>query len=390
MQSEAINPTYTFEKPGSYDVSLAVTDKDGLTSIVEKKILVGNDLPKIDWKIDGNSSFYLDNQVLAYEIEVSDGEDDINGIDPNRINVSIDYLETGSDVAEIAMGHQAMLEASNYFLGKNLMDNSDCATCHQLSVKSTGPSYRDIAKKYVEQVDAIDYLTGKIIKGGGGVWGDQAMAAHPQLSKKQSDEMVKYILSLEGWQGDKKGLAAKGEYTLKEHIKKPGGVYILTASYTDKGGEVIGPLTARKIIKLRSPSQLAANYDEIEGASKFKLEPGQAPGVEEEMEIIIGSAGHVGYKNLGLGGIASIELMVAQMPSFFGGGTVELRLGAPDGQKIAETKIEQGLTDVGMKNIDLAIEPIEGTHDLYAVFVPKDDKPVCVLINLAFKGKQLQ
>ncbi len=389
VQSEEVNPTYTFEKPGSYDVSLAVTDKDGLTSIVEKKVLVGNDLPAIDWKINGNSSFYLDNQVIDYEIEVADTEDGASGIDPNRINVSIDYLETGSDVAEIAMGHQAMLEASNYFLGKNLMDNSDCATCHQLSVKSTGPSYRDIAKKYVEQADAIDYLTGKIIKGGGGVWGDQAMAAHPQLSKKQSDEMVKYILSLEGWQGDKKGLAAKGEYTLKEHIKKPGGVYILTASYTDKGGEVIGPLTARKIIRLRSPSQLAANYDEIEGASKFKLEPGQAPGVEEEMEIIIGSAGHVGYKNLGLGGIASIELMVAQMPSYFGGGTLELRLDAPDGSKIAETKIEQGLTDVGMKNIDLAIEPIEGTHDLYAVFVPKDDKPVCVLINLIFKGSNL-
>ena len=390
VQSEEINPTYTFEKPGSYDVSLAVTDKDGLTSIVEKKVLVGNDLPTIDWKINGNSSFYLDNQVLDYEIAVADTEDGANGIDPNRINVSIDYLETGSDVAEIAMGHQAMLEASSYFLGKSLMENSDCATCHQLSAKSIGPSYRDIAKKYVDQADAIDYLTGKIIKGGGGVWGDQAMAAHPQLSKKQSDEMVKYILSLEGWQGDKKGLAAKGQYTLKEHMKKPGGVYILTASYTDKGGEVIGPLTARKVLKLRSPNQLAANYDEIEGASKFKLEPGQAPGVEEEMEIVIGSAGHVGYKGLGLAGIASIELMIAQMPSYFGGGTLELRLDAPDGKKIAETAIEQGLTDVGMKNIDLPIAPIDGVHDLYVVFTPKGDKPVCVLINLAFKGKQIQ
>ena len=390
VQSEEINPTYTFEKPGNYDVSLAVTDKDGLTSIVEKKVLVGNDLPKVSWKINGNSSFYMDNQVLDYEIAVTDKEDGAS-IDPNRINVSIDYLETGTDVAEIAMGHQAMLEASSYFLGKSLMDDSDCATCHQLSAKSIGPSYRDIAKKYATQKDAITYLSGKIIKGGGGVWGDQAMAAHPQLSQKQSDEMVKYILSLEGWQGDKKGLAAKGQYVLKDHIgKAQGGVYVLTASYTDKGGEVIGPLTTREILQLRSPNQLAANFDVIQGATKFKLEPGMAPGVEEEMEILIGSEGHVGYTNLGLAGISSVDLMIGQMPSYFGGGTLELRLDAPDGQKIAETKVEQGLTDMGMKIINLPIEPVSGQHDLYVKFVPSDDKPVCTLINLAFKGSEIE
>ncbi|MEM6320349.1 MAG: ThuA domain-containing protein, partial [Bacteroidota bacterium] len=390
VQSEEMNPTYTFEKPGTYDVSLAVTDKEGLTSIVQKKVLIGNQLPEVDWKINGNSSFFMDNQVLDYEILVADKEDGTS-IDPNRINVSIDYLETGTDVAEIAMGHQAMLEASSYFLGKSLMDNSDCATCHQLGTQSIGPSYRDIAKKYVNQKDAIDYLSGKIIKGGGGVWGDQAMAAHPQLSNKQAAEMVKYILSLEGWQDGKKGLAAKGKYVLKDHIgKNPGGVYVLTASYTDKGGDVIGPLTTRKIIELRSPMQMAADFDEIQGASKFKLEPGQAPGIEEEMEIVIASEGHVAYKGIGLDGISSIDLKIAQFPSYFGGGTLELRLDAPDGQKIAETSVEQSLTAMGEKDINLAIEPVTGQHDLYIVARPEDDKPVCALILLTFKGAELQ
>lgn len=110
------------------------------------------------------------------------------------------------------------------------------------------------------------------------------------LSQKQASEMVKYILSLEGWQDGRKGLAAKGSYALKDHVgKAPGGVYILSASYTDKGGDVIGPLTSREIIKLRSPIQPAANFDLIEGASKFKLEAGQFPGVEEDLELIIGS-----------------------------------------------------------------------------------------------------
>ena len=395
VQSNEINPSYEFKAAGEYEVSLAVTDADGLTSISEKKILVGNDLPKVNWKIKGKPSFYLDNQILDYEIEVIDTEDGSlgAGIDPNRINVSIDYLETGSDIAEIAMGHQAMLEASSYFLGKNLMDQSDCATCHQLSAKSIGPSYREIAKKYVSQTDAIGYLSEKILKGGGGVWGDQAMAAHPQLDQKQAEEMVKYILSLEGWQEGNRGLPAKGNYTLKEHIGKGGnGVYLLTASYTDKGGKAIGPLTSRNIIELKAPKQLAANFDQINGATKFKLEAGQFPGVDQAMEIVIGSPdGYIAFDNIGFNGISTIELMIAQAPSFFGGGNIELRLDAADGKLIATEEVVQGLTTMGEKLLSMPIEPVEGTHDLFVVFKAADgEKPVCVLFTIEFKGAQIQ
>jgi cytochrome c len=395
VQSNEVNPSYTFEKPGTYEVSLAITDAEGLTSIVEKKILVGNDLPKVAWKINGNRSFYLDNQVLAYEIEVSDKEDGTNGngIDPSRINVSIDYLERGSDVVEIAMGHQAMLEASSYFLGKSLMDNSDCATCHQLSAKSIGPSYREIAQKYVKQKDAIPYLSEKIMKGGGGVWGDQAMAAHPQLSEKQTAEMVKYILSLEGWQDGKKGLKAKGSYVLKDHIgKAAGGVYVLTASYTDRGGQEIGPLTSREILKLQAPVRAATNFDKIDGAMKFKLEAGQFPGVDEDLEIIVGNhEGYVAYNDIGLDGISSIELSIGQATGYMGGGTMELRIDAADGKLIAQTEVVQGLTDFGEKIIDMPIEATKGNHDLYLVFKSADEnKPVCTVFKLEFKGVQMQ
>ncbi len=39
-------------------------------------------------------------------------------------------------------------------------------------------------------------LTGKVIKGGAGNWGQIPMTPHPQLSKKDVSEMVRYILSL--------------------------------------------------------------------------------------------------------------------------------------------------------------------------------------------------
>ncbi|CAA9248442.1 MAG: Cytochrome c551/c552 [uncultured Adhaeribacter sp.] len=80
--------------------------------------------------------------------------------------------------------------------GKALMDKSDCNACHQLEVKVVGPAFKDIAKKYKNDKTAVAKLSDKIIKGGAGSWGDIPMAPHPQISKADAGEMVKYILSL--------------------------------------------------------------------------------------------------------------------------------------------------------------------------------------------------
>ena len=395
VQSTSANPNFTFEQPGEYEVKLVTNDGQGETATIKKTILVGNEIPTLDWKISEGNSFYFDNQVFNYEVEVGDKEDGTigNGIDPNRINVSIDYLERGYDVTEIAQGHQTMLESSNFFLGKQLMDDSDCVTCHQLNKQSIGPSYKDIAKKYKTDKNAITYLAGQIIKGGGGVWGEQAMAAHPQLTQNEAEQMVRYILSLEGWQGDKKGLPYKGKYVLKDHIgKEKGGVYILTASYTDEGGEVIGPLTARKMLQLKSPFMPAVNFDAIEKAAKMSLEAGQVPGIDQDIEFIIGNKdGYTVYNDLGLAGITNIELGIGQAGSYFGGGVIEFRLDAPDGKLIGSAEVVQGLTDFGFTSLNVPIEPTNDKHNLYVVFDTKgNDKPVCTLITIEFKGNQLQ
>jgi cytochrome c len=82
--------------------------------------------------------------------------------------------------------------------GKALMDKSDCNACHQVEVKVVGPAFKDIATKYKNDKTAVAKLSDKIIKGGAGSWGDIPMAPHPQISKADATEMVKYILSLGG------------------------------------------------------------------------------------------------------------------------------------------------------------------------------------------------
>jgi cytochrome c len=42
----------------------------------------------------------------------------------------------------------------------------------------------------------ITHLSGKIIKGGSGVWGSLPMGAHASLTKDEAKSMVKYILTL--------------------------------------------------------------------------------------------------------------------------------------------------------------------------------------------------
>ena len=386
------NPKFTFDNPGTYEVKLKVTDPSGEVGESSLQILVGNEPPQVDWVIEGNRSFYFSDSEIDYEVKVKDAEDGSigSGIQAENISVSIDFLERGFDQNEIAMGHQAMQETSRFLLGKQLMEKSDCKTCHQPEIQSVGPSYLDIAEKYKAQDNAISYLSERIIKGGGGVWGETAMAAHPQLTESETNKMVEYILSLAG-SNKAYSLPITGAYQLNKHSSDNlEGTYIFTASYTDKGGSVIGPLTARDVFSLRAPFIGAANFDEIEGAMKFKVLAGQAPGVEEDIELVVGNAdSYVVYKDIDLTGVKSIELGLAMAPAYFSGGSIEIRSGAIDGPILATVDAKQGLTDFGFQSKSASLEAQNGLHDLYFKFLTGEDagKPVTALIYLQFSNK---
>ncbi len=80
--------------------------------------------------------------------------------------------------------------------GAKLIAKSDCKSCHNKNVKTIGPSYVAVSKKYADNEDNKQILINKIQKGGGGVWGKQVMTAHPEYSKEDLGVMVDYILSL--------------------------------------------------------------------------------------------------------------------------------------------------------------------------------------------------
>ncbi|AEI46644.1 PQQ-dependent sugar dehydrogenase [Runella slithyformis] len=358
------NPTFTYTKPGTYTATLKVTDAKGNTSTGNVEVKVGNEPPKVEVAVAGNKSFYWENKPVSYEVKVADKEDGTlanKKISPEDVTVTIDYLE-GFDKTILAQGHQANL---GFATGKRLMDLSDCKACHDIDKKSIGPAYRQVAKKYKGERDIESRLADKIIQGGGGVWGEQAMSAHPQIKKDDAKEIVRYIMSLGNEKGpDKKPI--KGEYVTAAKQKE--GSYIFTASYTDRGNADVGPQTATTTVALRPAKVKAVQNDEVKNATKVEL-PTKA-----EVLAPVKNGSYALYKDIDLTDISTLSFMVYADPSRTVGGKIEVRLDSPTGALIGEAEVPN--SKMGVVNATIR-RPDEKMHNVYLVFttgqaVPED------------------
>lgn len=346
--STAESPIYTFRKNGVYKITLRVTDKAGKSSTDTKLIKVGNTLPQVAINTTGNGSFFFPGeQTLNYKVAIKDRED--KTIDPKRTNISLNYIarvENGQNL----VGHQHIAPTYNY--GKSLMAKSDCKACHATNTKVLGPAFVEVAKRYKDDQDAVDKLSTKIIKGGNGVWGEHAMSAHPQLTKDDASEIVKYILTL----NDAKPVATlprQGDVALKDHVaNNNGGRYILTASYTDKGG-AITPLTTTESLVLR-PAKV-----ETETADKFENVDHNDHGV-----WTANNNAYFMLKGIDLKDIAQLTY------SYFSkglDGKIEVHTDSADGQVISSLDFKPSDQKTNTEQ-STSINSPQGRHDLYFVF----------------------
>lgn len=76
-----------------------------------------------------------------------------------------------------------------------LIRNDDCLNCHNIEDKSVGPSYVKVAQRYEADFSTVNRIAGKIIEGGGGLWGGGQMTEHPFLKKEDAKKIVLWILS---------------------------------------------------------------------------------------------------------------------------------------------------------------------------------------------------
>lgn len=76
----------------------------------------------------------------------------------------------------------------------DLAKAKNCMTCHAIDKKLVGPGYKEVAAKYKGDKAAEAKLAEKIIKGGGGVWGQVPMPAN-NVTPDEAKALVKWVLA---------------------------------------------------------------------------------------------------------------------------------------------------------------------------------------------------
>jgi cytochrome c len=347
---------FTFSEPGVYPVILTVRDKAGLSSTDTLTVRVGNTRPDVRITSTGNRSFAFKNKPFRYSVKVSDKED--GKVDMNRVKAFYFYNPQPSQTGNGVVPSFTEID----YPGKNIMAKSDCKSCHFTNKKAVGPSYVAIANRYKNQSGSVSKLADKIIKGGGGSWGKEfVMSAHPQLSRRDAESIVKYIFSLTDKKPSQKSIPLSGQLNLPFYDHEPKGQYTIVATYTDKGGKAVGPLKGSDVVNIRSADVNPMHADEYPGFQRFG--------------DVLTAGRHKGYilmKNVDLTGISGFKYTYAAQHS---DGFIEVRIDSRAGPVISRKEVEKtgSWSDNKVKTVKLD-KPVTGKHDVY-FFVLKKENP---------------
>lgn len=383
------NPSMTFEKAGIYKVSLTVTDSKKESNKVEFEIVAGNEPPLVTIDFSGNNqSFYFGEPELPYSIDVKDKEDGSSsegGIAGDEVAISFDYIPSGFDPIQAASNQSGAEMLAVDAIARNLIETSDCKSCHQYDAASIGPSYSEVAKKYENTAEVKATLMDHIINGSSGIWGEHAMAAHPDLTNDHAKRMVEYIMAINDVKPTAQKLSLKGNLNpVIPNGEDGSGVFLLQAVYNDKGVEGLKSLSTSESIALRNPVITPQIADATEHTQLLTT-----PSTNFYM---LGTKAHIKYSSIDLTNINKIEAFVQVSDRVEAlGGTIEIRIDDVNGKVIGKSekvvKVEiprrsfAGFNGPpaatpeerkerrrrGQQQIPISIEPTIGFHDIYFV-----------------------
>lgn len=351
--------SHVYTKPGIFRAVLEVKDKAGLKSRDTLMVRVGNTEPTV--KIAAkNTSFYWNNQPFNYAVKVSDKEDKV--VNRPLIKTYFTYNAEPSILDQSADKTAALSIRETNYPGKNTLLKSDCQSCHTMNKTAVGPSYMAISTRYKNQKGAVNTLAQKIINGGGGNWSKvHVMSAHPQLALSEAKEIVEYILSVTEKQKEVPKIASTGSLKLNYNDKQPRGQYTIAASYTDKGGKVVGPLRGSDAISLRYATVKTAFADEHPGFARFRNELNEG-----------GHKSFLLFRNIDL---TNITAFTCNYSSKDAAGEILVRIDSRAGKIISSVafKPTESWDKFSPAQARLTT-PVTGKHDVYFL-INKPEKP---------------
>ncbi|MGI9289301.1 MAG: ThuA domain-containing protein [Pseudomonadales bacterium] len=379
--ADTADAEFSMQQASEYQIQLTVTDAEHAADSASVLVLAGNEPPAIDIDLaGGNSTFYWDNTTLDYQVMVKDLEDgasDDGSIPAVDVTVTFAYIPQGYDVAQAAIGHQEA--AGSAAEGMALMKDSDCFACHAQDKSSVGPSFTAIAQRYADDKTALEKLAAKVLNGGGGVWGQHAMAPHPQHDENEARAMIAAIIQPNQRGATGGGLPLDGKITFDQHEANAqvdemlgefnSGTYILQVSYTDKGGEGAKPLSMNESRIYRHPRLKMEAATTINNAIAFPI-----PGQETKILIFkpateLTERAWASFEKIDLTGIDKVRVGVATSKLITGGGELGLRLDSPDGTLLGKQTIE--VTNLAMPTdtdfYDFDVQDVAGQQNIYLV-----------------------
>ena len=346
--SDRENFSYNISTPGKHDITLTATDPSGAIDKKSISVYAGNAMPDVHISLL-NETFYW--EKVPYSVQVIDKEDGKLGkeILSNQVFVQLTTMPRNTLLTN--KKNEKIFQRGEVFINE-----SDCKGCHSVNAKSIGPSFEMIAKKYENNDSNLSRLAEKILRGGNGSWGNQAMAPHPQLTKDRTTEMVKYILSLSKPKTSYRKLDIQGVISFpwgNLQIGKENN-YLLSASYKDKGAFQVDPIIVVKKYLLRYPKLYGDDFEDLfeSNIRDHKL---------------LGRMGS--YAKLSNIDLASIKQIVLKTN---GNGIIEIHLDNFDGTLIGEAKVNS-LDKLIIVPVNIpSIVANTGKRDIY--FVRKNDK----------------
>lgn len=108
-------------------------------------------------------------------------------------NRFIAILAAGAGVVALLIGSNSAFAAAN---GAELAQKNGCMACHSMDKKVLGPAFKDVAKKYKGNADAVAMLSKKIKDGSSGVWGPIPMPPNgPRVSDADIKVLAAWVLA---------------------------------------------------------------------------------------------------------------------------------------------------------------------------------------------------
>lgn len=90
----------------------------------------------------------------------------------------------------------AALPAAAQEAGETLVSKSLCYACHQMESASIGPPWRAIAARHAGRKEQMrDVLVSRILRGGGGNWGEVPMVPNQRVSEADARIMADWVLA---------------------------------------------------------------------------------------------------------------------------------------------------------------------------------------------------